>query len=86
MVCDEPEIVGLLLRLRPHPGGPIEAVVFVLGNEGVGTVKALVVPPGRTAGDYRTVILEQMRAHGFKRVRWSRHRADGTVDWKEFGL
>lgn len=90
MVCDEPEVVGLFLRFREYPQGPIIASTLVVGDEWIGTVKGLIVPPGFQAIDFRAVILAHMRAKGFKRVRWSRHRElpDGTskVDWKEFAL
>lgn len=84
--CDEPEVTGLSLRLRPEPGATIESFVHVIGSEWVGTITGLIVPAHRKAGDYRECIMEHMRAKDFRRIRWSRHRPNGTVEWKEFDL
>lgn len=79
-VCDEPETLVYLIRLRPHPGGPIECAVTVTGDEGVGTVKGLVLPAGWSMAATSEAIKRYMRDAGFTHVRWTRHRADGSVD------
>lgn len=77
------EITGMILRLSDTPEArTYGAAMFVVGDEGVATIKAAMsVPPGA-----HSAVRRALRERGFHTMRWSHHLEDGTVEWVEHSL
>jgi hypothetical protein len=77
------EITGMILRLSDEPTArTYRASMFVVGDEGVATIKAAMEVP---AGSH-VPVFRALKANGFHTVRWTRHREDGTLECREFNL
>jgi hypothetical protein len=74
------EITSAVLRLYPDDaayGEPFELALFVVGDEGVATLKGL-RSDGQLTTEDRKAFFECLRSHGFIEVKWKRYKKNGT--------